>query len=826
MSNFSHDRLLSAVAGVLLPLLTPRLLAPLAAQTVQITVDVAADRVAVSPFIYGKNDGVGSPGAPLDEAGWQRFRDAGVTMLRLHGGNNGTKYNWQKKLSSHPDWYNNVYANDWDFAQAALQEHLPDVQAMWCFQLIGKVADNPDHNFNDWGYNQSQWWPGVGQNLAGGGIVNPNGGDALQAGNPSLYLTDTTAATSTAILDHWIKPTGLGLNRRQFVYWNMDNEPEIWEGTHDDVMPVQIPAETFMQRYFEYAHQARARFPEIKLVGPVPANEWQWYNWPGGITANGRSYPWLEYFIKRIAEEQARTGVRLLDVLDIHYYPGTSNPADIVQLHRTFFDTTYVHPEANGVRTVNGGWDTSITQEYIFGRCQQWLDTYLGPGHGVTFGVTEIGIPATTAALASVWYASTLGEFMRHGVEIFTPWSWQPGMWEVLHLYSRNNGPMAVRAVSDHETTVSAYATTDDQTGEVTIVLVNRALAASTSTTVALANVAVPDGPFPTLQLANLPATETFVSHATNALGAGTVNVAGNQFSLTLPALSITSVLLQGLDEDPPPPASPARLANVSVRARSGLGDEVLIVGFFLQGAGTKELLLRGVGPTLESYDVDGVLADPVLWLGSQTTGPISSNDNWGADAAQVTAVATRVGAFALDAGSLDAALVASLPAGGYTARIEDKSGGVGVALGEAFDGDLAGTARLVNVSARTWVGPGADSLIAGFVISGGSSKTVLIRAVGPGLTAYGVPGVLNDPVLRVFRQGDAMPMYLNDDWGSISYADQIATTATAAGAFELAAESKDAVLLLTLPAGLYTAVVSGAGSSTGVALVEVYEIQ
>ncbi|HUG09403.1 MAG TPA: glycoside hydrolase family 44 protein, partial [Opitutaceae bacterium] len=437
--------------------------APLAAQTIQVTVDGAQDRIAVSPYLYGKNDGVGHPSSPLSASGFQLFRDAGVKMLRMNGGNNGTKYNWQKRLTSHPDWYNNVYASaDWDYSQTQMQRHLPGVQAMYCFQLIGKVADNTQSNFNDWGYNQSQWWSGVGQNLAGGGTPNPAGGhNALTEGSPALYLTDSTPEISTAILDHWIKPTGLGLDRSQFLYWNMDNEPEIWEGTHDDVMPTQLPAEQFMQRYFAYARAARARFPEIKLVGPVPANEWQWYNWPGGITAEGRSWPWLEYFIKRIGEEQARTGIRMLDVLDIHYYPGASNPADVVQLHRTFFDRTYVNPDANGVKTVNGGWDDSIRQEYIFGRCEEWLEQYFGDDHGVTFSVTETGVPVSNAPLASVWYASILGEFMKHGVEIFTPWSWQPGMWEVLHLFSRYNRSTSVRAVSDDETKVSAYATLD-----------------------------------------------------------------------------------------------------------------------------------------------------------------------------------------------------------------------------------------------------------------------------------------------------------------------------------------------------------------------------
>ena len=801
--------------------------ATLAAQTIHVSVDVTQNRVAVSPYLYGKNDGVGNPGSPLSEAGFQLFRDAGIRLLRMHGGNNGTKYNWQKKLTSHPDWYNNVYAsNDWDYAQTQLQQHLPGVQSMWCFQLLGKVADNTSHNFNDWGYNQSQWWSGVGQNLAGGGVVNPaGGGKALKDGDISLYLTNTSAEISTAILDHWIKSTELGLDRRQFLYWNMDNEPEIWEGTHDDVMPKQISAEEFMQRYFEYAKRARARFPEIKLVGPVPANEWQWFNWVGGITADGRSYPWLEYFIKRIGDEQARTGIRLLDVLDLHYYPAASDPASVVQLHRTFFDTTYANPDANGVKNVNGARNESITQEYVFGRCQQWLDKYLGARNGVTFGLTETSPPVTNAPLAAVWYASMLGEFMKNGVEVLTPWGWQPGMWEVLHLYSRYNNSTSVRAVSDDETEVSAYATTDDGTGNVTIVLVNRALTASKTTSVALANRSLPDGAYATLQLANLPSIETFVSNTTNALTSGSVNLAGNQFSITLPALSITSVLLKSTD-NPPPPAGPSRLANVSVRAKSGTDANVLIVGFVVSGSGSKQILLRGIGPSLRRFDVSGTLPDPVLSLGNMATGPVASNDNWGSDAAQIASVSARLGAFDLDSGSRDAALVANLPTGLYTAQIGDKGGGTGVALGEAYDGDIAGTARLVNVSARTWVGTDADCLIAGFVVTGGSNKTLLIRAVGPGLTGFGVPGVLNNPVLNVYRQGDTMPLFQNDDWGSISYSDQIATVAHKAGAFDLAPASKDSVLLLTLPPGLYTAVVTGANNTTGVALAEVYEIQ
>jgi hypothetical protein len=758
------------------------------------------------------------------------LRDSGVRMLREHGGNNGTKYNWQKKLTSHPDWYNNVYANDWDYAQTSVQQHLPGVQVMWCFQLIGKVADNTTHNFDDWGYNKSQWWSGVGQNLAGGGTPNPSGSKALKEGDPSLYLTDSSAATDTAILDHWIKSSDLGLNRGQFRYWNMDNEPEIWDGTHDDVMPTLPSAEAFLQRYFDYAKQARAKYPEIKLVGPVPANEWQWFNWGGGlVTADGKKYPWLEYFIKRVGEEQARTGLRLLDVLDLHYYPGANDPAAVVQLHRTFFDPTYVNPDANAVHSVNGTYDASITQEYIFGRCQQWMDKYLGARHGVTLACTETGIPLTNAPVASVWYASTLGEFMRHGVEIFTPWSWQPGMWEVLHLYARYNYTTAVRGVSDDETNVSAYPTVDPATGNATVVLVNRSLDQTKQTTVSLAGLSIPDRTYSTLQLANLPATETFMSHGNNALKAGSVTVGNGQFSLSLPPLSVTSVLLRPQSDitPTPPPASASRLVNLSVRARSGSNDDVLILGFVIAGSGTEQVLLRGIGPSLKPLGISSYLTDPTLTLFNSKGSQITTNDDWSSDGATAPALATlsaKLGAFSLEQSSADAAFAPVVANGLYTFHVRGKGDVQGVALGEVYEGDVTGSARFVNVAARTWVGTDANVLIAGFVISGPAQKTVLVRGVGPELARYGVSGVLADPVLRVFRAGVDTPIFQNDDWGATAYADQIAQTAARIGAGGLTTGSKDAALLLTLAPGVYTAIVSGAGNSTGVGLVEVYE--
>ena len=95
-----------------------------------------------------------------------------LRFVRMNGGNNATKYNWRKKISSHPDWYNNVYENDWDQISQKIAADHPEMQVMWAFQLLGRVASTTEYNFNDWEFNQSQYWEGHTQNLAGGGVPN------------------------------------------------------------------------------------------------------------------------------------------------------------------------------------------------------------------------------------------------------------------------------------------------------------------------------------------------------------------------------------------------------------------------------------------------------------------------------------------------------------------------------------------------------------------------------------------------------------------------------------------------------------------------------
>ena len=511
------------------------------AQDVTITVNATANKKAVSPYIYGRNES-------FDLAA-SFYKDAGLRFARCNAGNNASKYNWRKKITSHPDWYNNVYSYDWDALSKKATSINPNIQVMWAFQLLGKVAKTSSYNFNDWGYNQSQYWQGVGQNLAGGGTpntANPSG-KAIMEGDTAKYLMNWPADSTVQILHHWFGANGIGLNKNQFRYWSMDNEADIWNGTHDDVMPTLLPASEFMNRFITVAKKARTLFPEIKICGPVTTSEWQWYKWGNeSINISGKYYCWLEYFIKTLADEQKASGIRLLDVVDLHNYPYAPTDLDALQLHRMYYDKNYVYPGANGVKTINGGWDNSQTTEYIFQRINDWLTTYFGANHGITLGLSEWGPSSKNPNVISVVYGSALGTFANNGVELFSPWNWEIGMWETLHLYSKYAKNYSVSSTSTIENTVSAYTTVSELNDSMTVIIVNRDMSAAKNVKVNISNFTARDGNYPTLQLAALPATETFKSKTSNALVSNTVAVSSNSFSVTVPALSTTAILLTG----------------------------------------------------------------------------------------------------------------------------------------------------------------------------------------------------------------------------------------------------------------------------------------
>ncbi len=268
------------------------------------------------------------------------------------------------------------------------------------------------------------------------------------------------------------------------------------------------------------------------------------------------------------------------------------------------------------------------------------------------------------------------------------------------------------------------------------------------------------------------------------------------------------------------PPAPVSRIVNLSIRSEAGQGAGALVVGFVVNGR--VPLLVRGVGPSLAQFGVGSTLADPRLSLYAGSTLNLS-NDNWGNATDMMDAVA-RLGAFALAAGSLDAALLTTVGSGSFTAECAGASSAKGIVLVELYDAATTATGRLVNVSARSWVNAGEGILIAGFSISGTASQSVLIRGVGPALAVFGVVDVLADPQLRLLDASGALKAQ-NDNWADHGAARDVTLVAQSVGAFALADGSKDSAVVATLRPGTYSVQMSGVGGASGVGLIEIYEL-
>jgi hypothetical protein len=270
---------------------------------------------------------------------------------------------------------------------------------------------------------------------------------------------------------------------------------------------------------------------------------------------------------------------------------------------------------------------------------------------------------------------------------------------------------------------------------------------------------------------------------------------------------------------------NPGRLVNLSILTDLATPGDSFTLGTVIGGAGTngtKPLLVRAVGPALGALGVGGTLSDPNLEFFNGST-KAGENDNWSGTPALSTAF-TAVGAFPFSSPtSRDAALYnAAVPSGNNSIRISGLGDATGAVLAELYDSTppaayTLATPRLVNVSVLKQIGAG---FTVGFVIGGDSAKTILVRAVGPGLAALGVTGFVPDPKLTLYSGPTATAE--NDNWAGTP---ALTAAFTSVGAFALPATSLDAALRTTLSPGSYSVQVAAIGSATGLVLVEVYEV-
>lgn len=249
------------------------------------------------------------------------------------------------------------------------------------------------------------------------------------------------------------------------------------------------------------------------------------------------------------------------------------------------------------------------------------------------------------------------------------------------------------------------------------------------------------------------------------------------------------------------------QLGNISTRLSVGTADNVLIGGFIVTGAEAKQVIIRAIGPSLP---LGGTLADPTLEL-HDDTGTIASNDNW-QDAPNKQAI--------IDSGfapqnSSESAILMALQPGAYTAIVSGVSSTTGVVLIEVYDLDRTVDSRLANISTRGFVQTGDNVMIGGLIVLGDSPARTIVRAIGPSLP---LSGALQDPNLEL-HDGDGMTIASNDNWKS-DQEDQINDTGLAPKS-----ESESAIVLTVNP-GAYTAIVRGTNDTTGIALVEAYQLE
>jgi len=290
------------------------------------------------------------------------------------------------------------------------------------------------------------------------------------------------------------------------------------------------------------------------------------------------------------------------------------------------------------------------------------------------------------------------------------------------------------------------------------------------------------------------------------------------------------------------------RLVNISTRAQVGTGSNIAIAGFVVQGAaGTlKNVLVRGVGPALTPLGVVGALTQPALGVYDSAGALIASDTGWAsAPVAGTSTVAasyrlasaadmSSAGAFALTQGSADSAMVLSLPPGDYTVQLSGYGATSGVGLAEVYELDTSAPEFLANISARCFVGTNSGVAIAGFVVRGSQPANLLVRGVGPALSAFGLTGTLAQPMIALYDSSNTL-IVSDTGWGNLpvagtsgvaaSFRQATAADMSSVGAFALPAGSMDSAMVITLPSGSYTAIVSGVGGVTGTGLAEVYQL-
>ena len=281
-------------------------------------------------------------------------------------------------------------------------------------------------------------------------------------------------------------------------------------------------------------------------------------------------------------------------------------------------------------------------------------------------------------------------------------------------------------------------------------------------------------------------------------------------------------------------PGPPAQLGNISTRAFVQTGNNVMIGGFIVQGTGPKRVIIRAIGPELGAppYNIPNALANPRLELHNAAGALIGSNDDW--QHTIIGGVITRNQVTDIQnsghapTNPFESAIIADLPPGNYTAIVSGVNNTAGVGLVEVYDLSANTTSILGNISTRSFVQTGDNVMIGGFIVQGTGAKRVIVRAIGPELGAppYNIPNALANPTLEL-HDGMGALIASNDNWrttiiGGIITSSQVRDILQQR---PRASDGRESAIIAELPPGNYTAIVRGVNDTTGVGLVEVYDL-
>jgi hypothetical protein len=751
-----------------------------------VSVDVSANRHPINPNVYGINWGE-APDAALN-----------VTISR-HGGNANSRYNWQLDAhSSGSDWYFETYSDGNTTPGASVDDSirtsraaLTGAELMITIPMIDYLANLGPGRSTLPGFPVKKY--GAQQKAdpyntdAGNGVSLATGKNITN--DPSDNGVANSADLQKAWVQHLVNTFGLSSTATGIKYYILDNEPSIWNFTHRDAHPNPLTYQEMYDKVIAYATAVRSVDPAAKIVF---GEEWSWspmfisgFDQAHGLSAANSDYNthnktyYYAWMLQQLYAYKQKTGVQLIDMLTVHMYPpiGTTDAPSEQTLRnretRILWDLNYSDPAWFG--------DVGINSRII-----GWIPTMksiVAKNYpGLQIGCTEYTWGDDDQLNGATTQADVLGIYGREGLDLATRWgsgrTWgatNPTYYvtylahQIYRNYDDANstfGDTTVSATVANPDNLSAFAAIRSSDGALTVMVINKQQG-STPVTVNLANFSS-TGSAQAWQINSV--SQQTITHLSD------VAIANNALTNTVPSQSVTLFVI------------PASTVLAAPTAPAGLAGSV--------GSGTVALTWNALGDAT-SYTVKraGTAGGPYATVGTvNSSAPSAYNDSGLTDGATYYYVVSATNSAGKSPDSAELAILVQ-----------------------------PSDAHLINISTRSFVGTDSNILIAGFVLTGTHSKTILIRASGPALTSLGVGGALAEPTVKLLDHTGTQ-IQQNTGWGTATNAATIKTTAANVGAFAWADGSKDSAILVDLPPGLYTAQVSSASGGTGVGMIELYD--